>query len=436
MGNIQLNTIHEIHRVSEAIKLDRDQCMAAVKASGRSLQFMQPEFQDDKAIVQIAMNGDAWAFAYASETLRNDYELVTRAFTMCPNLFGHAGETIKNNGAFIRGLIDRCASHDLYTITEFVPPNVFDASMAEAIVTKCVHTHLGANLAFRKIPPQFWTKELVVVAVKNGNHMAEYMPDALKDDFDVFEAVLQHTRTDTLACFSRDFINDPKHALMAATAYGGIFKDLNLENKGNADILMAAMETSATEFRFASDALKTDRNVVLKAIRMFPFNYTCLSEETKRDPEIAFTAVACDPSTYKYVAEPIFEEPWLQIVALSFSTDYYKRSIVRQHTAWFTLKIAPLVVLFNTTKLFLLASQCVTEEPEKRACLEEVTVVTKKKLGKPKSTKCFLRNLNKDMSPIIAGYFKDKYPLSEFVNQVCAERGITARDLLWGVKDY
>ena len=71
--------------------------MVAVAQDGRALQYASETLKNDKDVVMVAVTQDGDALTYASETLKNDREVVMAAVTQNGHALYYASEELKND---------------------------------------------------------------------------------------------------------------------------------------------------------------------------------------------------------------------------------------------------------------------------------------------------------------------------------------------------
>ena len=74
----------------------------AIKLSGRYLFHASPRLQDNKSLVNLALEKKAHALKYASDRLKNDKTIVLKAVHKTPSSFKHASKELRSNIKFLK----------------------------------------------------------------------------------------------------------------------------------------------------------------------------------------------------------------------------------------------------------------------------------------------------------------------------------------------
>ena len=227
--------------IAEDLYNNLDFILCAVEINGFLLQYIPYHFKNHKSIVLTAIVnysnnksgqlGNESPLKYASESLRNDMEVVLAAIQKDGRAISYASDNLKKNV-------------DL----------VFESLKN------------GAGLSyFKYLPFDLQTRENLLLTLKNGGGDIDLIPINLRD----------------------------KEILMFAIKYYA--KNLNqasVELKNDKEIVLAAVKSSGEMLEYVSDELRNDPEIVLAAVSQNGAALKFASEELKNNEEIAITAVS------------------------------------------------------------------------------------------------------------------------------------------------
>jgi CxxC motif-containing protein len=94
-----------LHYASNRLKNNYDIVKEAVKNSWFNLRYASEELKNNKEIVTIAVAQDGCALEYASNNLKNDKKIVTIAVAQDGCALEYASEELKNNKEFMLELL-------------------------------------------------------------------------------------------------------------------------------------------------------------------------------------------------------------------------------------------------------------------------------------------------------------------------------------------
>lgn len=161
--------------------------------------------------------------------------------------------------------------------------------------------------------------DIVVAAMKhpNGGYYLKLASDRLRDNFDLG---LQGVKTWSAiyADLSERLKGNVQIAATAAMNNGQMLYYAPASIKDNHDVILASCSgTFNCGFRFASDARKNDRDLVLKAVQFKGSEMYYVPEKFRSDPEIVTTAVMTYGDALQYASADLKSKPGLVMTAVN-----------------------------------------------------------------------------------------------------------------------
>lgn len=234
----------ELENFPEAQDDDELVCIA-VKKNGLALQFASDRLRNDKETVMIAVKKNGLALQFASEGLRNDKEAVMTAV----NKEGGALRFVSNRLLHDREVIMTAIESDGFAFT-LVPSELIDRDIVLAGVTNC-----GDGVEI--------------------NQLEDFIPEELFSDVEIAKALVE---LDTVAL-----------------AY--IPDELLLNNF---DIILNSLEEDSTALEYLPEAICSDREAMLKLVRIDSTALIHASTELQNDKELVLEAMRAPYNSYAY----------------------------------------------------------------------------------------------------------------------------------------
>ncbi len=321
MGNqMTAEATQNIQSMVNNAGLTRAQCLECVKVDGDALEFMSLEYQADIEIATIAVSKSPMALRHASPELRSNKDLIRIAMKTHTQAFISVTAAIKNDRPFIVELIETCHPDNLYFIIENVPAALIDREIGLMVARKCDNKgnfSKGYFYVLSCLPtPIRQDKEVVLVAIKNGNRMGRLLYDRpdLLSDVDVMKEVIRSTPAD-FGYMSRELAHRYDISWYAMETNGTLFKHLKDEYRADPKFLLLALKTSPSELQHASAELQATKHIAEIAVGRCGTNFYHISEELKTDPELVKLAVSYDAKCFRWVKGPVQTHPCLQLFA-------------------------------------------------------------------------------------------------------------------------
>tara|TARA_B100000989_G_C19524076_1_gene465821 strand:- start:1512 stop:2954 length:1443 start_codon:yes stop_codon:yes gene_type:complete len=197
--------------------------------------------------------------------------------------------------------------------SSFFYGEISDELKKDIDIAKALIKNIGSG-GFDKIDPSFKTyKEIILLAyIKdsdsyNSNASNEnYVPKEFINDVEIISAAVK-------AGWSFDKVPEnlkKDKSILIATVENNprTYEKLSDEQRNDEEILLAAMESKKggsfyTPFKFASDELKSNRNVVLKVLSYNGYSLEHVQDNLKKDKEIVLEAVKQTGYSLQYAEE-------------------------------------------------------------------------------------------------------------------------------------
>ena len=218
----------------------------AAHQNGLALKYLPEgsELLNNFKVVEWAVKQNGLALKYASKDLKNDRELVYIATKQNPMALQFVGEDFKKDREFVEPILKREPNAIRFVDYDFIQ----EEENADLVID-----------AIKKKPALFNERNVIPTSYK---HLKNLVKKVVKAD-------------------------------------GRFYKDIFFELKNNMDILLVAMHTDVSAFKYADESLRKDKKSVLEIIKFYPKVYPYLDPEFKGDKEI-LEAVA-DAEEIKYV---------------------------------------------------------------------------------------------------------------------------------------
>lgn len=190
-------------------------------------------YRDNKEVVMIAFEKDRKVVVYESisDRLKNDRDVVLKAFSNCGNLY--------------------------YSV-----PKQF-ADDKEVILTAAKQNSFAFNWVSSEIKND---KDFVMKLIEENPFIASYISDELKNDREVALKAIKEISVNNFA--------EKKSEVYS------VFKDGLLKNK---DFVNEAIKIDGYIFKYASEEIRNDKEVVLEAIRKYPLNKEQIGSDLKKE---------------------------------------------------------------------------------------------------------------------------------------------------------
>lgn len=259
---------------------DRKFILEAVQTNGLVIRYLPQIFKQDREIALAAVQNNGLALEFVAENLRTgDQEIILAALTNTGHAFQYIIGDLKNDHDIILA-----ALHDNINI---IPQTLLnDKNFMLKAVAKNGLTLEKASPALKK------DKEVVGTAVKQSGRALHYADESFKDNYEIVFAAIEQD-PDFFVHVSKTFKNNFEIALTAVRGSRNAYQYISEELKENEIILEAALEHSGEALRHTSVKLRDNKQLVLKAVETINcFKYA--SNELRGDREVLLKALNVD----------------------------------------------------------------------------------------------------------------------------------------------
>lgn len=158
-------------------------------------------------------------------------------------------------------------------------------------------------------------KEFMIEAISIHVNAANYLSNRLKLDREIVKATIE-IEARKILIFDH-FKTDRELVMIAVKKNGRILKYLNDELKNDKEIVCAAISNNRYCLSYASEKLKDDKYVSLIAVTHFGDSLFYVSDRLKNDKEIVMRAVKSNPQSIIYASKELQQDK--SIILLSNS---------------------------------------------------------------------------------------------------------------------
>jgi hypothetical protein len=218
-----------------------DFILSAMAINGFLFRYIPTIFKNNKAIVLSAINnqsktkrgqlGNDSPLQYASESLRDDMEVVLAAIQNDGKAISHVSDNLKNNV-------------DL----------VFDSLKNSA----------GLSY-FNYLPLELQNRENLLLALKNGGGLIGDIPINLRSDKEIVMFAVKDYG-ENLCQASTELKNDKEIVLAAVKSSGEVLENVSNELRNDPEIVLAAVSQNGAALKFASEELKNNLQITKTAV--------------------------------------------------------------------------------------------------------------------------------------------------------------------------
>jgi len=216
--------------------------LRAMEINGYLFRYIPANFKNNKAVILSALNnqlktksgqiGNESPLKYASDSLRDDMDVVMAAIQNDGKAISHVSDRLKNN---------------------------------VNLVLESLKHGAGLNY-FKYLPLELQNRKNLLLALKNGGGSLSDVPINLRSDKEiVMLSVMDNGKN--LRQASIELKNDKEIVLVAVKSYGEVLEYASDELRNDPDIVLAAVSQNGAALKFASEELKNNREIALKSVR-------------------------------------------------------------------------------------------------------------------------------------------------------------------------
>ncbi|MHC1716611.1 MAG: DUF4116 domain-containing protein [Candidatus Dojkabacteria bacterium] len=281
---------------------DRRVASEMLSKSGSILSILPEEYRDDKKMVEVAIRNNGEALEFASDEIKGDKDLVSIAIEENPRALQFVSKELKDDREVVLkavskyGLALKYASKQMQSCYEVV---------VEAITRGAFEFHESA-LAY--VSKEFLSnREIIRKAVQHNYHAMEYASAELKKD-KAFVLELIHNYRIHPEHIDSSLYEDRDIALASVIKRGETFEYFP-RFFGDKEIAMYAVKSLGGMYKFVSDALKEDIEVIKEAVKNDPEVYESLSVEMKNKKEVIICAIESNQMVWMDLSEEVQYDP-------------------------------------------------------------------------------------------------------------------------------
>ena len=286
--------------VSDDLKSDKEIVLNTVHSYGGALEYVSKELQGDKEIVIAAVTGGYWdgqALEFAAKELKGDKEVVLAAVRSGGEALAYSSKNLQKDKEVVLEAVKNISKY--YKGGTFHIEELFNESI---------------NKQFLK------DKDIMLAAVNTDGNSLQFASQTLRSDREIALAAFNNLKAELssvhkygLKVIDKKFLNDSElmlSALKHAKGDHSQFYPLISENlKADKEFMTQAIYINGNSIQYASEKvleeLKSDREIILAAVKESVYNLEYASEELRGDKEIVTIAIMGEGCCLKYASEEL-----------------------------------------------------------------------------------------------------------------------------------
>ncbi len=226
--------------IADDLYNNQDFILCAMEINGFLLQYIPNNFKNHKAIVFNAIInysniksgqlGNDSPLKYASESIRNDIEVVLAAIQKDGRAISYVSDNLKKN-------VD--------------------------IVFESLKNGAGLSY-FKYLPFELQNRENLLLTLKNGGGDIDLIPINFRDKELLMSAIKYYAKN--LSQASAELKNDKEIVLAAVKSFGELLEFVSYELRNDLEIVLSAVSQNGAALKFASEELKNNKEIILTAV--------------------------------------------------------------------------------------------------------------------------------------------------------------------------
>jgi hypothetical protein len=312
---------------------DREIVLASVKRWGLHLELVSIELQADKEVVLEAYRKNQFSFKYAADTLKNDKDFILTIFNQKDgyHVLEYISEEFKNDADFKSAY--KLAAKEGKIPYRYLPDDLKNSR--EAVLNSFQNKNESIDNVFDDVPEEFKDdKEIVLAALIPKGYLSltwfkfESVSDRLKNDKEV---VLAAVRNNGEAIkYASDSLKSDRDIVWEAICKSCLLEYVSEKFRDDKQIVITAIEKMGDythQIKYASDRLKNDREVALSAISKCGSDLEYVSSYLKNDREVVLAAVNKDGKALEFASDELKNDREVvktaikeNIIALNFAS--------------------------------------------------------------------------------------------------------------------
>lgn len=257
---------------------DDELVLAAVRNNGIALRFASKRLASDRDVVLVAVRCNGEALEYTAEALRRDKQVVLEAVRQSGHAVRFAGDAlIRDHDVALE------AARQNGDALQHLPIIARSRDVVLAAVRSCGDALYFADAALKS------DLEIVKAAVAQNGNALRFAADELKASQEVVLAATRKS-SQALRWATRELLTEYGFCLQAARINGLTLPRLAFSS--DFAVASAAIQQNPDALMHAPEALRFNREVVLRATKVKWQAAQYAAEELQRDPEVLAAIVA------------------------------------------------------------------------------------------------------------------------------------------------
>ena len=292
---------------SDPLKDDKEVVSKAVGLSGSSLRYASERLKDNREVVISAINNSSKAFEFASPRLQNDKNIALLAIRYHGDNLEFVSAKLLADKEIVLAAVQNTGSAIEYASAKMkADKEIF------LLANKKYVDHLRRGRAKDEITAN---KHIVLAAVQNNGGALEYASDELKADKEIVLAAVQNNGG--ALEYANDELKADKEIILAAIqSFGPAIKFASNELKADQVIILAALQNNGGALESANDDLQSDKEIVLAAVKDQGGALEYASEKLRDDKEIVLAAVKDKGGALEYASEKLRDNKEIVLAAV------------------------------------------------------------------------------------------------------------------------
>ncbi len=290
----------------KSLQSDREIIISAVSAFGNTLHYIAPSFKKDKAIIKAAILHNPWAALPLDPTLQNDKDLAFLAIQKDRDIIHAFSPVVRKNQQLIASVFP-----------EYKGKNYHQFVLAQLKTNPHIYTQLSKEL--KK------DKSIGLATIRSNSFMFSSLAESLKDNKEVALAAVKQSGFELNNVSGR--LKKDRDIVLAAIQQTSLANDyVDPHFRDDREVVHTMIKQSSSALKFASPRLRKDRELVLLAMQEDGGHYSALKFADKtlqNDREIVRTALKATFHAYRYASESLRADKQLLLEALSYDDDSY-----------------------------------------------------------------------------------------------------------------
>eukprot|EP00931_Biecheleriopsis_adriatica_P055652 TRINITY_DN32955_c0_g1_i1.p1 TRINITY_DN32955_c0_g1~~TRINITY_DN32955_c0_g1_i1.p1 ORF type:complete len:499 (+),score=96.41 TRINITY_DN32955_c0_g1_i1:195-1499(+) len=331
---------------SDELRKDEEVVLEAVKQNGSALKYASHELRSDREFLFQASMQDSRALIFASDELRQDAHFLMKVMHA---LFASSTPLSSPRNIGLQGGNDKrfspertimpstsVASHEAATFL----PNI-QGPMAEAFVSQEITHHTAAlnvvrqdGLALRSVSDELRDNGIIVLeAVKQNSRALKYASSRLRADRD-FVLTAVRLNSEAVKYASRSLRYSLEFTMAAIQqesnmTIGGSPKSFRAEAplRSERELLLKAVRQNGLSLRIASHELRNDKEIVLEAVGQNHHALKFASTELRNDRKFVLQALLRDGRALAYASDELRNNGEFVLEACQQEAHLCKRSV-------------------------------------------------------------------------------------------------------------